>query len=54
MSDSEVNQLNSDGVVLRKSPCGFGSVRIVATATSTCAVITDNKIEKIKLEQEKK
>ncbi len=54
MSDSTVNLLSSEGEVLRKASYGFGAVRLVATSTNTCAVITDNKIEKIKLEPEEK
>ncbi len=50
MEDSNISLLGSDGEVLRNADCGFGAVRMVATATNTCAVITDNKIEKIKLE----
>lgn len=50
MGDSSIHLLNNKGEVLRNADCGFGAVRIVATSTNTCAVITDNKIEKIKLE----
>jgi len=50
MGDSSISLLGSSGEVLRSADCGFGAVRAVATATNTCAIITDNKIEKIKLE----
>ena len=52
MSETDISQFKSDGSVLRNADCGFGSVRLAVTSASSCAVITDNKIEKIKLEQE--
>ena len=40
-----------DGEVLRSAECGFGAVRISVTGTNSVAVITDNQIYKIQLEQ---
>lgn len=51
MSDTKVYLLGSNGEILRQADCGFGAVRLAVTATNTATVITDNKIEKIKLEQ---
>ena len=53
MNDSDISQLSSDGAVIKSADCGFGSVRLAVTSANSCAVITDNKIEKIKLEMEK-
>lgn len=53
LTDTEVFLLNDDGEILRKADCGFGGVRIAVVNTNSVAVITDNKIEKIKLEQVK-
>lgn len=52
ISDTEVVLLGTDGEVLRTAGCGFGAVRLAVTGTNNAAVITDNRIEKIKLEQE--
>ncbi len=52
MGETELYLLSDDGKILRQASCGFGAVRISVTSTNTVAVITDNKIEKIKLEQE--
>ncbi|MBQ8531895.1 MAG: hypothetical protein IJ432_00490 [Clostridia bacterium] len=52
MSDTEIYLLGSDGTVLRTATCGFGGVALTVTGTNTVCVITDNKIEKIKLEEE--
>ncbi len=52
MSDTDLMVLGRDGAVLKKASCGFGAVRIIVTADSTVAVITDNRIEKIKLKSE--
>lgn len=51
MSDTEIYLLSGEGEILRSAECGFGAVRIAVTGTNSVAVITDNKIEKIKLEQ---
>lgn len=52
MSETDIYLLSSEGKVLRSASCGFGGVRLVVTGTNNVAVITDNEIEKIKLEQE--
>ena len=52
MGENEIYLLGSDGKTLRKASCSFGSVRISVASTNAVAVITDNKIEKVKLEQE--
>ena len=52
IGESELHLLSKEGEILRTASYGFGAVRITATATNTVAVITDNKIEKVKLEQE--
>ncbi|MBR2489170.1 MAG: hypothetical protein IKB45_01715 [Clostridia bacterium] len=51
MSDTDIYLLDSSGKILRKASCGFGAVNLCITATNTAVVVTDNKIEKIKLEQ---
>ena len=52
ISDTAVYLLSDSGGVLRKSECGFGAVRLAVLGSNTAAVITDNKIEIIKLEAE--
>ncbi len=52
MSDTDIYIFDESGNILRRAVCGFGAVNISVTATNTVAVVTDNKIEKIKLEQE--
>ena len=51
ISDTDVYLLSEDGEVLRSAECGFGAVRISVTGTNSVAVITDNQIYKIQLEQ---
>lgn len=51
ISDTEVYLFGSDGKLLRKAECGFGGVKIAPTGRSQAAVITDNRIDKIQLEQ---
>lgn len=53
MSDTEIYLLSETGAVLRKASSGFGGVRAVVSGTNNVLVITDNKIEKIKLDEEK-
>lgn len=53
MSDTDIYLLGENGNVLRKASSGFGGVRAVVSGTNNVLIITDNKIEKIKLEQEK-
>lgn len=52
ISDTDIYLLGNDGAVLRKAECGFGAVRLTVTGTNLVAVITDNRIDEIKLEQE--
>ena len=52
ISDTEVLLLSEDGTVLRKAECGFGAERLSVIGSNMIAVITDNQIYKIKLEQE--
>ena len=52
ISDTAVYLLSDSGGVLRKAECGFGAVRLAVLGSNTAAVITDNKIEIIKLEAE--
>lgn len=53
MSDTDIYLLSESGKILRDASIGFGGVRLVVTGTNNVLVITDNKIEKIKLEQGK-
>ncbi|MGN0493483.1 MAG: DUF5711 family protein [Acutalibacteraceae bacterium] len=52
ISDTSVLLLSEDGTVLRKAECGFGAGRLAVIGSNLVAVITDNQIYKIKLEQE--
>lgn len=54
INDTEINLLSNEGEILRNASCGFGVVKLSVTGTNSVAVITDNKIERIKLEQEQK
>lgn len=54
MSDTEIHLIDQTGKILSSTPCGFGGVRMVVTGSNTAAVITDNKIEKIKISTEEK
>ena len=49
MSDTDVFLIDETGKTVKKTSCGFGSVRLVVTGSNTVAVVTDNKIERIKL-----
>lgn len=51
ISDTFVYLLSENGEVLRKAECGFGAVRISVTGTNSVAVVTDNQIYRIQLEQ---
>ncbi len=53
ISDTKIYIFDEQGNVIRSAECGFGAVRIAVIGTNSVAVITDNKIEKIKLEQVK-
>lgn len=52
ISDTAVLLLSEDGAVLRKAECGFGAKRLSVIGSNSVAVITDNQIYQIKLEQE--
>lgn len=52
VSDNKVYILDNDGSVMRSGECGFGTVGVITTGQNIMAVITDNQIDKIKLEQE--
>lgn len=49
MNETEISVLNSDGHIVKKAPCGFGADDFTVISTNVSAVITDNKIEKVKL-----
>ena len=50
MSDTDIYVLDEKGKKIESASCGFGAVRMVVTGRNVVAVITDNKIEKIKLD----
>ncbi len=52
LSDSKVYILSNDGKVMRSADYGFGAVKICPLGQNSAVVITDNSINKIKLEQE--
>lgn len=52
ISDTKAYILGADGVPIRSADCGFGVVRMSLLGQNTIAVITDNKVDKIKLKQE--
>ncbi|MBQ6826353.1 MAG: hypothetical protein IJP34_06830 [Clostridia bacterium] len=52
MSETDLYLLGKEGEILRKANCDFGSVRISVTSSNTVAVISDNSINKVKIEQE--
>ena len=52
MSDTEIYLIEETGKTLSKAPCRFGRVSLVVTGSNTALVVTDNKIEKIRLEEE--
>lgn len=49
MNDTEIIMISKDGKILKKSNFGFGGVNLISVSSSNVLVITDNKIEKIKL-----
>ena len=51
MSDTEVFLLSDSGEKLRSADCGFGAVWLAVTGSNETAVITDNRIDKVKLVQ---
>ncbi|MBE6787789.1 MAG: hypothetical protein E7537_05520 [Ruminococcaceae bacterium] len=52
VSDTKAYVLGRDGKVIRSGECGFGVVKIVPFGQNIMAVVTDNEINKLKLEQE--
>ena len=52
ISDTTVFLLDEQGKTIRKADCGFGGVRLAVLSTYTVAVITDHKIERIKLKSD--
>lgn len=52
ISDTNVYLLGEKGKILYSAECGFGAVRHAVIGNNQVAVVTDNKIEKYKLEQE--
>ena len=48
--DTSAYLLSNDGKVLRQVDCGFGVTHIAAIGTNMLATVTDNGIQKIKLE----
>ncbi len=53
ISDTSVYLLSGEGKILRSAECGFGAVRLTRIGNDLVAVITDNQIEEIKLNEEK-
>ncbi len=53
ISDTAVYLLSNKGEIIKSADCGFGAVNLSVTEANSVAVITDNKIEKIKLQEEK-
>lgn len=49
-SDTKAYILDNDGSFLRQGECGFGVKRICPLGQSAMAIVTDNTIERIKLE----
>ena len=54
MSDTEIYLIDKKGTVLRKTSSGFGGVKTIVTGSNSVLSVTDNRVEKIKLEQELK
>ncbi len=54
MSDTEIFLIDETGKILRKSSSGFGGVKTVVIGSNSVLSVTDNRIEKIKIEQESK
>ena len=52
LSDTKVYVLNDNGSVMRSADCGFGAVKVCPISQSKVAIVTDNVISEIKLEQE--
>ena len=52
MSDTDIYLLDNKGKVLRNASCGFGGIKSVVIGSNSVLVVTDNRIDKIKLEQE--
>jgi hypothetical protein len=52
VSDTKAYILDNEGGFMRQGECGFGASRVFPLGQNAMAVITDNEISKIKLEQE--
>lgn len=50
VSDTKAYILDNDGEYMRSGECGFGVVRICPLGQNAMAIVTDNQIDKIKLE----
>lgn len=48
MNDTEIIVISKDGDILRKIPCGFGTVKIHIASENSVILLSDNKIEKAK------
>lgn len=51
ISGTEIYLISKNSEVIRTANCGFGAVRLCVTDTNTVSVISDNKIESIRLER---
>lgn len=54
MGETEINVLNNEGEILRKTACKLGAVNFTVTSSNNVAIITDDRIEKLKLEVKNK
>lgn len=52
MSDTEITTVTVNGELKHKTAFGFGGVNICATSSNAVTIITDSKIEKVKLVKE--
>ena len=52
MSDTEITTVTIEGQIKQKTVFGFGGVNVCATSSNAVTVITDSKIEKVKLVKE--
>ena len=53
MSDTTVRLISGEGKVIRTAECGFGGVKLIPIGTNLAAIVSDNRIDKIKLEEQK-
>lgn len=52
MSDTEITMITAEGKIKQKTVFGFGGVNICAVSSNAVTIITDSKIEKVKLVKE--